>query len=299
MVSRPHNMRAFRAITQAEPGLVAGAAIIYDAEAVFTLRDELRCALDGHPMSAEEKQRALAEEVALARGAHAVLCVSAEEKAAYEAHGAGPVQVVGHALEPAPDPTPFAERDGFLFVGAMHEDTAPNADSLRWFAQDVLPRLRAELGRDALRLPVAGIVAAPSVLALDGTALDLLGMVEDLLPLYARARVVVVPTRFAAGIPHKAHQAAALGVPMVTTDLIARQLGWAPGRDLLAASDPAAFARACARLHSDEALWHAVREAALERLRDDCSRATFRGAVHASLVTAGLADTSRTRRLGG
>src|SRR5207253_7021477 len=86
---------------------------------------------------------------------------------------------------------------------------------------------------------------------------ELLGAVEDLVPLYNRARVFIAPTRFSAGVPLKVYEAAAHGLPVVATDLLARQLGWEPGEDLLAApaSDPDAFASACARLHDDADLW--------------------------------------------
>jgi O-antigen biosynthesis protein len=72
-------------------------------------------------------------------------------------------------------------------------------------------------------------------------------------------------------------------VPVVATPLIANQVGWQRGRDLLAAADPEDFAEACIRLHRDEALWWAVRDAALERCRIDCSPATFQHGVQAIL----------------
>ena len=40
----------------------------------------------------------------------------------------------------------------------------------------------------------------------------MLGRVDDIGPALDAARVAVAPTRFAAGIPHKAHQAAMLGI---------------------------------------------------------------------------------------
>jgi glycosyltransferase involved in cell wall biosynthesis len=114
---------------------------------------------------------------------------------------------------------------------------------------------------------------------LGGTAFDLVGTVGDLRPHYASARLVVAPTRFASGLPHKIAQAAAHGVPVVATELLATQLGWVPGRDLLTASDAGAFAAACARLYRDEALWQKLRASALERVRDDCAPERFDAAV--------------------
>ena len=110
--------------------------------------------------------------------------------------------------------------------------------------------------------------------------------------MFDQARLVVVPTRFAAGIPHKVHQAAALGVPVVATELIATQVGWEDGRELLAAGDAVGFADACARLFSDEALWRRLRRDALERCRRDCSPAQFRRTIRELLELGAIAGPS-------
>src|SRR5439155_19701961 len=100
---------------------------------------------------------------------------------------------------------------------------------------------------------------------LDGASLDLVGQVADLGAALASARIMVVPTRFAAGVPHKVHQAAMLGIPMVVTKLIGEQVGWTAGEDLLVAADATEFAASCARLYRDKASWQSIREGALER----------------------------------
>jgi glycosyltransferase involved in cell wall biosynthesis len=81
--------------------------------------------------------------------------------------------------------------------------------------------------------------------------------------------VFIAPTRFAAGIPLKVLEAAANGVPAVVTPLLATQLAWTPGQELLTADDPQAFAEACARLFEDEALWTRIRRGALARVERD------------------------------
>lgn len=284
LVSRPHNMKELRAALARDPGLLGGAALIYDAEAVFAAREVLQRRLAGEVVDAAEAERLIAAEIQLAAGADAVITVSAAEKALFDTAGVKRVQVLGHAVPLAPTPSGHAARHGFFFVGSVAEDASPNADSLRWFAAEVLPLIRRELGPSA-RLQVAGIVNAGSVLALDGDALELLGTVSDLSPLADSAVAMVVPTRFAAGIPHKAHQAAALGIPMVTTGLIADQLRWQPGRDLLVGNDAASFAAGCIRLCRDAELWSSVRNAALDRCVEDCDPGMFRATVASVLAS--------------
>ncbi len=224
--------------------------------------------------------------------ADAVISVSAAEQELMEAYGAREVHLLGHALEEAPIPTDFDARDQIVFLGAIHDDRTPNADSVRWFAAEVLPLLREALGQPALRLTVVGLVRlSPSIEALDGEAVELTGAVDDLPAALARARVLVAPTRFAAGIPHKVHHAAMLGIPMVATPLIAAQTGWQHEQELLVADDAASFAAACARLYRDTSLWERLREQAMRRAREECAPEAF-----AARVREILADIPITHR---
>jgi GT2 family glycosyltransferase len=275
LVCRPPNMEMF--LEAAGPGrrLLGDAALLYDAEALFATRKLLAMEADGEPAGEAERHGMIAGEVSLTRLADAVISVAQHEKDLLDEYGVRRVHLLGHALDDEPLPTAFEERDEIVFLGVIQDEKAPNADAVRWFATEILPRLRTELGREDLRLTVVGLVKADSVAAMDGDQLDLRGMVDELPPALTRARILVVPTRFAAGIPHKAHQAAALGIPMVVTGLIARQLGWRDGDEVLVADDPAGFAAACARLYADAALWEHIRQSALARVRQDCSPDAF------------------------
>ncbi len=275
LVCRPPNMATF--LEAAGPGrrLLGDAALLYDAEAIFATRKLLAMQAEGEPANETARHRMIAEEVSLTRLAHSVISVAPHEVELLEEYGAHDIELLGHALDDDPLATRFDERDQIIFLGVIQDDRAPNADAVRWFASEILPRLRSKLGRDDFQLTVIGQVKSESVAALHGRALDLMGMVDELPPALARARVMVVPTRFAAGIPHKAHQAAALGIPMVVTGLIARQLGWRDGEEVLVADDPAEFAAACARLYNDAALWEHIRQTALTRVRQECSPEAF------------------------
>ena len=103
----------------------------------------------------------------------------------------------------------------------------------------------------------------------------MLSDVRDLAPLYDSARVVIAPTRFAAGIPLKILRAAAAAVPVVCTTLLCRQLGWRAGIEVLTADDAEAFAAACADLHENPELWQRIRRAGLDRIERDHSSVVF------------------------
>lgn len=280
LICRPHNMQALlNAVGDDRDRLLGGARLVYDAEAVFAKRALLEAELKGEPVPGDSASDLVASETALTHAAAEVISVSAGEADVFLRHGAASVRILGHAFEVKPTPAPFDRRDGFMFLGSVHDDNSPNADSLRWFASEVLPILRSRLGRPDLRLRTVGLVRAPSVLALDGQALDLAGVVADLSTEFNAARVAVLPTRFAAGIPAKAHETAAYGVPMVATELLRDQLGWEDGRELLAASNAVEFAEACLRLHETGPLWDTVRNAALARVGAECSPDRFQRTI--------------------
>lgn len=264
IVSRPHNMRPFLAALRQVPDFIAPSRVIYDAEAIFAARD------------AAADPRAIAAETALARAASVVLAVNAQEAERFRAAGGRDVRVLGHALEAKPTRASFASRRDILFVGAADVDVSPNADSLVFFVRKVMPRLDALMGTD-WTLKVAGRSAAPAVQALASERVQLLGMVPDLAPLYGKSRLFIAPTRFAAGSPMKVHEAAAHGLPVVATSLLAGQLGWRD--ELLVADDAEAFASACARLYRDRELWTQIRAAALAAVKRDCSPEAFRQTV--------------------
>lgn len=275
IVSRPHNMRAFRALRAAHPGYAWPQSVIYDAEAIFAEREVIQQRVFGAPYSPEKAESLIAAEIALAQGVTSVLAVNEDTAVAFRRRGHQYVNVLGYALDVVPTEYSPAGRTDFLFVGPTYDDCTPNSDSVVWFADQVLPRIRAEAA--AIRsLKVVGRSASVAVAARAGEGLlDLRGPVSDLRPVYDRAMVFVAPTRFAAGIPLKVYDAAAHGVPIVMTSLLARQINWRDGEEALVADTPEAFAQACLRLSRDHALWKHLSMSALRRTAADCDRERF------------------------
>ena len=122
------------------------------------------------------------------------------------------------ACAPSPTSTGFAERRTFLFIGGVHGSDNPNADSIRYFCRAVWPAVHKATGAIFI---VAGYGTDEVLGDLNSSTVHVLGPQENLMPLYEQARVFVVPTRYAAGLPFKAYEAAAFGVPLVVSDIIA------------------------------------------------------------------------------
>lgn len=274
IVSRPHNMIAVNDVVSRHPDWFERLPLIYDAEAMFSLREIVQAEVLGNPVPKPRQEQMIADELAITRHADAIVTVSEPEARHFRDYGKDKVFVLGHSLDVAASTAGFEERAGYLFVGALLADGTPNSDSLVWFLREVWPQI---LAAGPARLDIVGHCEAPSVRAFASDSVHIHGGVDSVDPFYASARVFIVPTRFAAGIPHKAHEAAAHGLPMVTTPLIAGQLGWQ--EELGIAEQPADFAAACLRLCNDAAVWNAQRDAALRAVRRDCSSSAFRQVV--------------------
>ena len=138
-----------------------------------------------------------------------------------------------------------------VFFGRM--DYHPNADGVAWFADAMLPAIRA--ARPDAELVVAGPGDIPGQRSLESRpGMRLLGAVPDVRPVVASASVVVVPLRSGGGTRLKILEALALGRPVITTTVGMEGLELVPGRDLLVADDAVGFAEAVTRVLSDPAL---------------------------------------------
>jgi GT2 family glycosyltransferase len=274
-VSRPHNLHVL--LTRCLPEETSRSfRLVYDAEAIFSDRARLKSELDGP----ETETPPPYDELALARSADTVVVVSENDRIAMLQSGVRSVHVIGFQLSPAPTSTPFAERRTFLFVGGVHGSDNPNADSIRYFCRAVWPTVQKATGA---RFIVAGYGTDEILGDLNSSTVQVLGVQENLGPLYEGARVFVVPTRYAAGLPFKAYEAAAFGVPLVVSDVIARQMRWRDGIDYLVARDADTFAQQCSRLYGNEALWKTLRANALQRVINEVSPNAFARSIQSVL----------------
>jgi glycosyltransferase involved in cell wall biosynthesis len=270
IVSRPHNMKMLTSVLERPERL----RIVYDAEALFCMRDVERARLQGKPLSAEEVQKLVSAEVSLAEGSLCVASVSEGESRWFSEYGFKKVYTLSHAVESRPTPNPFQSRRDLLFVGPVRELTSPNGDAVAWFVREVFPLIRKRLGED-VKFLIAGPNTTEVVEELKGERVEFLGRLDDLTDSYNRARLFVAPTRFSAGIPLKILEAASYGLPVVGTSLVGAQLGWRHETELLLAQDAEGFAAECIRLYRDEELWNRLRSSALKRVNLECSPEAF------------------------
>lgn len=274
VISRSHNMEWFNLVVSSDSTLTEGARIIYDAEALVAPREAARLRLKGQNIPVLLERKMVNSELELARNADCVITVSHAEADVYHKAAFNNLVVLAHKTRLNPTPRTFQDRKDLLFVGALRDDNSPNVDSLIWFCKKIFPLIKQKLGQD-IQIFVVGENTAPLLKNLSIDGVQFMGRQDDIHTLYDRCRVFVAPTRFAAGIPHKVHEAASCGIPVVATTLLAKQLSWTHGNELLAAESDVDFADCCVELYTNETTWHSVRASALEALKLDCSPQIF------------------------
>jgi O-antigen biosynthesis protein len=291
-ISRTPNLDLIRPVLE-DAALVPGRTrIILDTEAVIANREALRAQVLGEPEK-QPLQDALRREFYNAWCCQDVLAVSEQEVRLLAGIGLPSVRLLGTMRDLTPTPRPWRKRSGLLFIGSLHGAEMPNHDALCWFVDAILPLIAAELGYET-QLTVAGHLSPWVTLEriAENSRVALAGLVPNLAPLYDSHRVVVAPTRFAAGTPYKVYEAASYGVPVVATSLLREQLGWTEGAELLAADidDPSGFAARVVALYRSEVLWNQIREAAMSRLRRDNGREAYAQTIRALLPAHGPCD---------
>ena len=289
LVSRPHNLQSVQWLRTNSGPLRPSLPLLYDAEAIFCRRQiRQREVREKMSISADERWMIEAMEMEVARGVDAIMCVSEQERAAYEDYGYDRAFLLGHGIDLVESPADFESRSGILMVGPTLDVLSPNSDAVTWFVQSSLPLIET-LRRDrSIVFTLAGECTARSVLELRGPQVLVMGHQSDLRQLYARHKLFVAPMRYSTGIALKVVEAAAHGLPVVATGLVADQLAWRPEQELLVADSAAEFAQQCDRLLQDTALWGKIRANAMHRVQVEFSQRRFMQDLSKVLCAVGL-----------
>ena len=234
------------------------ALLVYDSVDLRFLRESRQLEVDpAAGLTPEHVRQEREQEVMCMRGSDVVAAISdAEAKLVSELVPEKPVIVLPnvHEVRASAGP-PFVDRAGLLFIGGYRH--APNADAMRFYLDEILPRLR---GRVDARLWALGPDPPEWLREREPREIVVPGWVRDADAYFDRCRVFVAPLRYGAGMKGKNGQALSLGLPVVTTPIGAEGMGLEDGVHALVADDAEAFADAVARLYTDRDLWHALSE---------------------------------------
>ncbi len=117
---------------------------------------------------------------------------------------------------------PDCQPNCIIFTGVM--SYYPNHDAARYLIKEILPLLRQKIS--AMELLIVGRDPKPELreLARRDPEVTITGSVADMRPYLERAAVFAAPLRVASGIQNKILEAMAMGVPVVTTPIVAEGL---------------------------------------------------------------------------
>jgi hypothetical protein len=233
--------------------------VLYDTVDLHFLRMERQAALTGSLPLQRDAQAMRELELACLRSADVTLAISEPERQLLlDLVPEVVVETLPNVfMTPKAPPPGIIGRQGLLFLGGFWHQ--PNADAVLWFADQILPLIRAEVPEVVFR--IAGSNPTREVVALgDRPGIEVLGYVPDLTPILDAARVFVAPLRFGAGMKGKVGQAMISGLPVVATGIGAEGMGVEDGRHLLVADEPQDFADRVVTLLREDALWQRLQE---------------------------------------
>jgi GT2 family glycosyltransferase len=107
------------------------------------------------------------------------------------------------------------QTEGLLFVGGFSH--TPNIDAVKWFNSEVFPLVKEKI--PGIKCYIVGSNVPYEINELNSDQFIIKGFVsdEELVKLYEKTRLVIVPLRYGAGIKGKTIEAMYHGVPIVST----------------------------------------------------------------------------------
>jgi len=150
---------------------------------------------------------------------------------------------------------PFEERGDILFIGSFPH--VPNIDAVVYFAEEIFPLIQKRI--PDIRFKVIGANPPERILKLQvNGAIDILGFVENLNPVFEGIRLTVAPLRYGAGIKGKIGSSLCYGVPCIATVMAVEGMGLVNEKNVLVGETPEEFANAVSLAYLDKDLWQRI-----------------------------------------
>lgn len=148
---------------------------------------------------------------------------------------------------------PLEDKQDFIFIGNFIH--APNWDAVLALKETVWPLIKKELPK--AKLHVYGAYATEKVYNLNNSAEGFLvhGWAEDAVEVISKAKVMLAPLRFGAGLKGKLVEAMQCNTPSVTTTIGAEGINGSYNWNGFIYDNPLDFAYAAVSLYTEESKW--------------------------------------------
>jgi glycosyltransferase involved in cell wall biosynthesis len=165
----------------------------------------------------------------------------------------------------APPPAPPEPVADLVFLGSM--DWMPNIDGVAWFADEILPKIRARRPQTTVAIVGRSPGAVIQSFGRDLPNFTVTGTVPDVRPYLWGSKVSIVPLRVGGGTRLKIYESMAAGVAVASTTIGAEGLEIDPPANIRIGDTPETFAQACLDLLEDNDARRRVAAAGLELVR--------------------------------
>lgn len=152
----------------------------------------------------------------------------------------------------------FEERQHFVTIGNFLHP--PNWDAVQYLKSTIWPLIRKQLPEAEMHVYGAYTQEKHRQLHSEKDGFLILGRAEDAMEVIGKAKVVLAPLRFGAGLKGKLIEAMQCGTPSVTTSTGAEAMhGNLPWSGTIADS-PEEFAQAAVQLYTDRTAWNIAQQ---------------------------------------
>ncbi|WP_158839367.1 glycosyltransferase family 4 protein [Polaribacter sp. L3A8] len=156
----------------------------------------------------------------------------------------------------------FEERDRFIFIGNFFHK--PNVDAVLTLKNEIWKEIRAILPKAEVHIYGAYANQQINQLHNKKEGFIIKGFAEDAKEVVKKARVVLAPLRFGAGIKGKLTEAMICGTPSVTTEIGAEGMSGKLNWNGFIESDYSKFSEKAVQLYTDEKLWKSSQKNGIE-----------------------------------
>lgn len=167
----------------------------------------------------------------------------------------------------------FEKRTHFVFIGNFKHQ--PNADAVLYLKETIWDAISKQLPQ--AQLHIYGAYAPEKIKQLHNPKQHFYinGWVENIEEVYKKAKVLLAPLRFGAGLKGKIIDAMQFGTPFVTTAIGAEGIVKASDNSDFIADHPNEFSKKAITLYTEKTAWLATQEKGFEVLKARFSKEAF------------------------
>ena len=168
----------------------------------------------------------------------------------------------------------FVERNHFITIGNFRHE--PNWNAVLYLKETIWPLIRKQLPKAEMHIYGSYVTAKATQLHNANEGFLIKGRAENAKNEIKKAKVLLAPLRFGAGIKGKLTDAMECGTPTVTTSIGAEAMTGNLDWNGIIADDAVAFANAAVSLYSDEKKWKTAQKNGMEIINSRHNKTVFR-----------------------